>query len=470
MESVHCPISDHARHTPHHPALISRERVWTYRQLDGTVHSLCRFLENVGIKENDRVAFIASSSPQTIFLFFALFRLRAIGCPLSFRIPQDQIPSYLQSLNPSHILEPATLPLGIEPTTEIARIPLDQLATFLFTSGSSGNPKIACHTFANHYYNAVGAIPPLQLDPSSRYLLSLPLFHVSGIGTLFRCFICGATLVLSTLAPIEAILEFDISHISLVPTQLYRLFKESPASLEKIEQSLKCILVGGAPLSNSLRKEAQQHNLPVLTTYGMTEMGSIITLSAVNDLKDSGRVVVHRDLKIEEDQEIWVSGKTLFQGYWDPLRKTIVKADQEGWFPTKDLGRSTADHHLEVIGRKDRQFISGGENIQPEEIERALCSIPGIRQASVLPVADAEFGARPIAFIDDETGSHSLDGIRAALRSSLPSFMHPIHIFPYPSTEVGIKPDLAALKSIPNSGYSCHKFSPFLELPAKNRE
>jgi o-succinylbenzoate---CoA ligase len=441
--------------------LINKERIWTYRELDATIHSLCGFLENAGIKENARVAFIAQSSPATIFLFFALFRLRAIACPLSFRIPQDQIPKHLELLKPSHVLEPASLPLNtVNYKFNHPEIHLDQMATFLFTSGSSGNPKIVCHSYGNHYYNASGAVLPLELNPSSRWLLSLPLFHVSGISILFRCFIRGAPVVLATSSGFEAIPEFKISHLSLVPTQLYRLLKEPTENLEKIKPSLTCVLLGGASLPISLLNAAQHHRLPVFTTYGMTEMSSIITLSNGNVWKDSGKVVPFRDLKIGKDQEIWVSGKTLFKGYWDPFSETIVKADQKGWFPTKDLGRYNDDHRLEVIGRKDRQFISGGENIQPEEIEDALCAIPGIRQASVLPIADPEFGERPIAFIDDESGRYCIDKLREALRKHLPSFMHPIYIFPYPS-ELGPKPNLAVLKqSLPL----------LLESPVKNRE
>jgi o-succinylbenzoate---CoA ligase len=461
MENVNCPISENAKHTPDHHALISEDRSWTYQELDSIIHSLCSFLKSAGIKEYERVAFIAESSAATIFLFFALFRLRAIACPLSFRLPQDQIPKALELLKPSHVLELATLSINgdhDEPNPSV--ISLDQSATFLFTSGSSGHPKIVCHSFGNHYYNALGAILPLGLNSSSRWLRSLPLFHVSGIGILFRCFIRGATVILANRVDLDTISEFKISHLSFVPTQLYRLLKEPVESLEKIKHSLKCILLGGAPLPRCLLKEAQSHCLAVFTTYGMTEMGSIITLSDVNSRGDSGKVVPYRDLKIEKDHEIWVGGKTLFQGYWDSFSETILKADQEGWFPTKDLGRWTDDHHLEVIGRKDRQFISGGENIQPEAIEQALCSLPGIRQASVLPITEAEFGERPIAFIDDETGRYSLDCIREALCNHLPSFMHPVHVFPYPM-ESGIKPNLAILKQ---------HLSQILKLSVKNRE
>jgi o-succinylbenzoate---CoA ligase len=231
----------------------------------------------------------------------------------------------------------------------------------------------------------------------------------------------------------------QITHVSLVPTQLYRLIQE-----EEMSSSLKCVLLGGAPLPPELIQKAHSKNLPVHTTYGMTEMSSMITLSDGATEGHSGKVLPFRELKIETDGEIWVRGKTLFDGYWDPLAERIARIDNE-WFPTKDIGRLTPEGNLEVLGRKDRLFISGGENIQPEEIERALCAVDGIRQATVLPVKDPEFGHRPVAFIDDETGSHTLESVRSALRATLPSFMHPIRILPYPES-TGLKPSISALR------------------------
>jgi O-succinylbenzoic acid--CoA ligase len=444
---TNCPISENARRYPHHCALIDQERTWTYQELNTAVQSLCHHLAKTGIKENQRVAFLASSIPSTILLFFALLRLRAVACPLSVRIPKELLPKYYELLKPAHILEPGSLPLAVIADLSYAHsVHLDQLATFLFTSGSSGPSKIACHRLANHYYNAMGAIAPLQLEVSSRWLLSLPLFHVSGIGILFRCFLRGATVVLANLTSFETISQFKISHISLVPTQLYRLLKEPPELIETMKQTLKCILLGGAPIPPSLLDSAYKFALPIVITYGMTEMSSIITLSNLNAREGCGRAVLYRNLKIEKDQEIWVGGKTLFNGYWDAARETIVKVNQNDWFPTKDLGRFTEDQQLEVLGRKDRLFISGGENIQPEDIERALCSLAGIRQASVLPIADSEFGQRPIAFIDGDADDYSVDSIREKLRDILPRFMHPIRIFRYPSSDASIKPSLLSLK------------------------
>lgn len=432
MEQVPCPIFEHARTQPNKSALIADDRTWSYGETDATLHSLCHFLQEAGIRRQQRIAFVAKTGVPTILLLLALFRLGAVACPLSHRIPQEQIHKHVEQLRAAHILEPEILPLEGKIGGMIApKIQLDSLATFLFTSGSSGTPKIACHTYGNHYYSALGAVSALKLEDTSRWLLSLPLFHVSGLGILFRCFQQGAAVVLSKMPIEQAIASRQISHASLVPTQLYRLAAETFSSL-------KCLVLGGAHTPSELLQKAHKNHLPVLTTYGMTEMSSMITLS--------DQLLPHRELKIETDGEIWVRGKTLFEGYWDTKTETVKKIDSDGWFPTKDIGRFSPEGHLEVLGRKDRLFISGGENIQPEVIEQALCAIEGIKQAAVVPVADPEFGHRPVAFIDDTTGSHDLESIRDALRSTLPSFMHPVKILPYPE-DAGLKPNLTSLQS-----------------------
>jgi O-succinylbenzoic acid--CoA ligase len=459
MEQVLCPIYKNACDAPHQDALITEERKWSYLELHHALNSLCHFLKESGVKECQRVAFVARNHPSTILLFFSLFRLRAIACPLSFRLPEQQLHQHIQLLKASHLLDPLCLPMNIgEKGAQHTCIDLNSSATFIFTSGSSGMPKIACHSFANHYYNALGALLPLQLNSSSRWLLLLPLFHVSGIGILFRCFQRGAAVVISELPLIEAIAQRCISHLSLVPTQLHRLLAAPYGNLTERGISLKCILLGGAPISQALLQQGA--HLPLFTTFGMTEMSSMITLSKANPGGHAGKLLPFREMKIAEDGQIWVRGKTLFEGYWDPEKESIAKIGPQEWFPTKDIGKLTPESNLEVIGRKDRLFISGGENIQPEEIERALCSIPGIQQASVLPIEDLEFGKRPVAFIDDKTGAHTLESIRQELRSLLPSFMHPIQIFPYPR-DVELKPTLFTLKQ---------HLAQVLESPSKNQE
>ena len=109
MEIVNCPISENAVRSADAVALINNDQSWTYQELDAAIQNLCSFLKHLGIKENHRVAFIATSTPETICLFFALFRLGAIACPLSSRIPQEQVSKHLDLLKPSYVLETAKL-------------------------------------------------------------------------------------------------------------------------------------------------------------------------------------------------------------------------------------------------------------------------------------------------------------------------------------------------------------------------
>lgn len=385
-------------------ALETDERRWSYSEADFTVHHLTLHLKMLGIEKGSRVAFVARTEPSTVFLLFALWRLQAIACPLSFREPLERHPALLHRLGATHFLDRIPLTCG-RASTE-ALLSEEALCTYLFTSGTSGTPKIACHTLGNHIYNALGAAPALQIHASARYLLSLPLFHVGGLAILFRTFLSGATVVLSQ-RPLQENLA-TLTHLSLVPTQLYRLLQD-----KTLKAGDARLLIGGAPLAPALEKEAAARGFHLIVSYGMTEMSSLIAIG--------NTVLPYRELCVK-DQEIFVRGKTLFSGYLD-------SGAPEGWFATRDLGEWAPDGSLRLLGRKDRLFISGGENIQPEEIERALCTLPGILFARVEPIPDPEYGQRPIATIHDTTQKHTLETVRHHLKGSLPGFKLPVRLF-----------------------------------------
>jgi O-succinylbenzoic acid--CoA ligase len=411
------------------PALITDTHTYTHDELNGAIAHLVSQLKKQNIGPKSKIAFIAKTSPLTIALFFALFQLQAIACPLSYRFTETQIPPLLKQLDATHFLDLTQLTFSPTPLSAIDTTwQGSQLATYLFTSGTSGTPKIACHNLDNHIFSALGALPILGINTDSRYLLSLPLFHVSGISILFRSYLSRCTLVLSDHPLGLRLKAFEITHASLVPTQLYRLLQDPALKLPH----LQCALIGGAALSSSLRKEALQRELPLFATYGMTEMSSMITCrKTYKESTDSGALLTHREMKCSPTGELLVRGKTLFQGYWDPLHKTTQRPLIDGWFPTGDLGEQTSDGYWKITGRKDRLFISGGENIQPEEIERALVRLPGIIAAIVRPKPDPEFGERPIAYLLEDTPQYTLESLKKALHLYLPSYKHPVEIFPF---------------------------------------
>lgn len=143
---------------------------------------------------------------------------------------------------------------------------------------------------------------------------------------------------------------------------------------------------------------------------------------------DLGFPLEKRELRIDQEGQIWVKGACLFQGYWE---KGILRlpVDEQGWFATGDIGRFCCQKGVSIVGRKDWQFISGGENIQPEEIEQVLLTFSDILDAVVVPVADAQYGHRPAAVIQCTDPQFDLKKMRDQLQERLPKYKLPITLF-----------------------------------------
>ena len=315
-------------------------------------------------------------------------------------------------------------------------------AVALFTSGSTATPKVALLTLGNLVSNAQASNQVNSLRTGDCWLLSLPLFHVGGLGILFRCLESGAAVAVGRKAETlgEALARYPISHMSLVPTQLQRLLDERLDP--EIAARLKCILLGGAPASDALVRQALQAGLPVRKTYGLTEMASQVTAVAPSAPADkqltAGRLLPGCELMAGKDGELWVRGTTRFAGYVEAGR-VDCPFDAGGWFATGDLGRLDSEGYLTVLGRKDNLFITGGENVQPEEIEEALCALEGVAQALVVPVEDREFGLRPVAFVRMATGTINEQELGRRLQAVLPRYKIPLRFFAWPDAAQGLE-------------------------------
>jgi O-succinylbenzoic acid--CoA ligase len=157
----------------------------------------------------------------------------------------------------------------------------------------------------------------------------------------------------------------------------------------------------------------------------------------------------HRGVGISDDEEIRVRGKTLFAGYvkGETLDRPL---DADGWFHTGDLGALDESGYLRVRGRKDNLFVSGGENIQPEEVEAVLSGLEGVEEAVVVPVPDAEFGSRPVAFVQTAGGVTEPETLERELGQVLPRFKIPVafHGWPEEVGPGGMKADRRFLRTL----------------------
>jgi O-succinylbenzoic acid--CoA ligase len=265
------------------------------------------------------------------------------------------------------------------------------------------------------------------LRRGDRWQLSLPLYHVSGLGVLLRAWLAGAAVVIPAS---DDALE-PATHVSLVPTQLRRLLARR-SGVQWLRR-MKAVLVGGAAPEARLLAAARSAGIRVLPTYGMTELASQVCTLPPDAPRSkwftSGRLLPFREMELADSGEIRVRGRTRFFGYL--VHGRLQRLASEGWFGTGDLGALDADGYLTVLGRKDDMFISGGENIQPAEIEQALLALPGITAAIVVPRADPEFGARPVAFVR-LARRVSEEKLRGLLHRKLPAYKVPVEFLPWP--------------------------------------
>jgi len=423
-----------AQRQPQATAVIVGRQPIDWQALQRQVDELAADFQHQGVEPGCGVALCGKNSYPLLLAYLALLQCGARLLPLNPALPVSLLETLLPELDMAFVFSPdplPTLPVALipltPPSTEPRRLTLpawdpQRLATQTLTSGSSGMPKAAAHNFAGHLASAEGVLRLMDFQPQDRWLLSLPLFHVSGQGIVWRWLAAGATLVVRGMSPLADALA-GCTHASLVPTQLWRLLAQPLDDL-----SLKEVLLGGAMIPVSLTEQAEAAGIRCWCGYGLTELASTVCAKRADTRPGVGLPLAGREIRLV-DEEVWIRAQSLALGYWhcgalQPL------ADEQGWFHTRDRGEM-AQGELRIIGRLDNLFFSGGEGVQPEDIERVLTAHPQITQVFVVPVEDAEFGQRPVAVIDSK-GILSLDELLTWSQGKLANFQRPTALFALP--------------------------------------
>jgi O-succinylbenzoic acid--CoA ligase len=316
--------------------------------------------------------------------------------------------------------------------------------TIIFSSGSSGKSKAILHSINAHIYSALGANENMPINAGESWGLCLPLHHAGGLSVIFKCLLRSAKIVIIRDAgrPYKSIKSQTINYISMTPTQLLRVISDIKINGELT--SIKGILIGGAAAGKSLRTEATAYNLPICYSYGSTESASQLCATSLiekSNTNSSGKILKYRKIIISDDGEILCAGSTMCLGYLDG-DKLIDIRDKNGYFHSKDAGFIDHQGELFVFGRIDNMFISGGENIYPEEVESALLSLNYIDEAIVIGAPNEEYGAIGVAFVRLISGcDRTYSTIKSDLKSILNSYKIPKIIYKIPKDyePLGIK-------------------------------
>jgi O-succinylbenzoic acid--CoA ligase len=395
---------------PDAPLLVAREGSLTYGEVDQLVSGRAR---DLGDRSGDQVVVRPAIDVESVVEILAATRSGATAVLISASLPDDLV------------------------TTQLAAAAQDPrpCQSILFTSGSSGRPKGVRLTSSNWVAAASISINRLGHGPDSRWLCPLPLHHVGGLSIIYRTVVAGGSVVL---APEAADLSAWIGRVqfaSMVPTQLFRVLESRTEALA----NTPIVLIGGGRSETDLLDSADAAGMTVLPTYGMTETTSQVATARPGDPERRLIPLEGIEVRVGPGDRIEVRGPTVSPGYLgEPERSP---AD---WFTTSDRGRIEPDGSLMVLGRSDRMIVSGGENVDPAQVEAAIESHAAVVEVAVIPLPDEEWGeAIAAAYVGDVTA----DELRRLIVGRLSSAAIPkrwLQLEVLPRTELG-KVDAARL-------------------------
>ena len=390
-------------------ALITAERAWSRDEAERASRRRMDELAAAQWTPNQAQAVVAAAVPSTVWTVHAAARMGLAIMP----VPPNPTPAQRSAIV-AHQHAP------VDAGTRLR----------LLTSGTTGRPQRVDLTQTQIDASIDGSIERLRHRANDSWICCLPLHHVGGLSILYRSARVGGSVRLIDGFHARSVndqIDKGATMISVVPTMLARLLDDRNDA--PFPAHLRVILLGGAAASTDLMDRCRAVAAPVAMTWGMTETGSQIATREPGDLRrepDSGLPLSGVKVTIED-------GRLVVEGPIAPGGRLV----------TEDRGRLDPDGRVIVTGRGSDFIVSGGENVDLNEVGRLLRTHPGVTDAAVVGREDAEWGHRPVAFV---VGTPCAD-FEAWMRTALAPHQRPaeIHWVPeLPRTDLG-KPNRAAL-------------------------
>ncbi len=489
-------LTQTARRLPDAPALVWRDRRWSFAELDARVDRLAAALRGLGVAKGDRVLVHSRNSNAMFESQWACWKAGAVWVPTNFRLTPAEV-AYLgassravamirdagfaghaeavrgASAHLRHVvavgdagagetdyealLAAATPP----PRDHEAEVAYADPAWFFYTSGTTGRPKAAVLTHGQLSFVVTNHLADLMPGTTERdaSLVVAPLSHGAGIHQMAQV-ARGAVTVLTAgekLDPAEAwalVARHRVSNMFTVPTILTALVRH-PAVDAHDHTSLRHVIYAGAPMYEADQAEALRKLGPCLVQYfGLGEVTGNITVLRpdMHTPENAGSCGVARtgmEIAILDEQgarlppdaigEICVRGPAVFAGYFEN-EAANRKAFAGGWFHTGDLGTLDARGFLRITGRASDMYISGGSNVYPREAEEAILTHPAVAECAVVGLPHPKWGEAGIACVVPREGMAVEEGaILAHLKDRIARYKQPLRVVVW--------------ESLPKSGY-----------------
>jgi malonyl-CoA/methylmalonyl-CoA synthetase len=414
------------------PALEFAGKSFTFGDLDERSNRMAQALLARGLSKGDRLGIYLANCVEYVDLYLACLKLGVIALPINILYRERELTHILNDASPGLLVNHEILPglvadaSAMSPSRPNVFVDGDDAAAIIYTSGTTGVAKGAVLTHNNFAANAVNIIAAWQLAPADRLLLTLPLFHVHGLGNgLHSWLIAGYhTRLLERFEATRAeseFLDYNPTVFFGVPTMYVRLMSCNAA----ISESVRLFVCGSAPLPAQLLEDFRNRfGSTILERYGMTETLMIASNPYIGERRAGtvGLPLPGISMKVV-DGEVYIKGPNVFARYWGREEATSA-AFVDGWFRSGDIGSLSADGYLTLAGRKSDLIISSGFNIYPREIEEFLIEQPEIAEAAVAAQSDPLKGEVPVAYVVVRAEC-DLKAIEQRCRAALASFKVP---------------------------------------------
>lgn len=442
-------------------------------------------LAELGVAKGSRVATLAWNSQAHVEAWFAIMGMGAICHTLNPRLTAEQLASMI-------VQSEARILIAASDLVPLARRIMEQAGTvaqlliidgeaedgqalelliasatkpvawgqfeetapcgLCFTSGTTGAPKGVTYTHRSSYLHTLRALQAdvMAISGDDAVLAVVPMFHANAWGLPFAAPAVGAKLVLpgrnADGASLARLIASEGVTVAVgVPTVWLGLLEHVEASGQTLP-TLRRIIVGGAPMPPALMERLEQRlGVRVQTSWGMTELSPSGVVAALSDAPVaalSGRPAVGVDLLLTDAEgktlpqqrdvegHLRVRGAAVIQRYFGHAESAT---DADGWFATGDLARIDANGNLTITGRAKDLIKSGGEWINPAEIEAVVGALPEVSLAAVIGRVDAKWGERPILLVELQDKSDISDEVLlSSLKGRVASWWIPEAVYRLP--------------------------------------
>jgi acyl-CoA synthetase (AMP-forming)/AMP-acid ligase II len=428
------------------PAVIQGERTLSFREFRRRVDALAAGLAALGIAPGERICVLAQNDAAYLELYGACARQGIVAYPINWRLTAPEVERVVERAGPAmFVADASTLPVvaqwpaarrsiahwyqlgesaaaGFTPFARLYRdspppaaaaVSSDDAFAVISTAAVDVIPRGAALTHANVLTANLTAMACFGLTPADRYLLALPMFHITALGTaLAHMHAGGASVVVARYDPEEAVRLIDrhrVTHVSDFPPVLSTLLDAA----DKLGSRLPSLRdVAGLDAPPTIQRLHETTGAKFWTGFGQSETSGFVSLQRVIDKPGAaGRPVPAAQVGLVDDYdreapvgtpgEIVVRGPLVFQGYFGQPDVTAYTL-RNGWHHTGDVGRFDADGYLYYVRRKpEKELIKpGGENVYPAEVETVIVQMDGVSGVCVYGIPDVKWGEAVKAVVE----------------------------------------------------------------------